>query len=276
MARVVMVACASHAPMMTADRHGAPPEQAQRWFGALAQIRAVARERAVDTAVVCSNEHFANFFLENFPQTCVGLAEEHWAPAEAWLNIRQRWVPGDAGLANHLVGSLLAQGFEPSTSQALRPDHGIMCVYDELFGADDVRLVPVVQNCALPPLPTLRRCVALGAALRRAVDSFPDDRRVAVIGTGGLSHWIGHPRVGDIDEAFDRWFLRHLAAGDLEPVLALTDAQLGAAGNGAHEVRSWLTAAGAAGGPAEVLVYEPVYPWINGMAACLMEPAPAR
>ena len=87
------------------------------------------------------------------------------------------------------------------------------------------------------------------------------------IGAGGLSHHVGTPTVGDIDEEFDRWFLDRLEQGRIEELLDLTDAEIELAGNGAHEIRSWLTVAGAAApGTARTLAYEPVYPWITGMA----------
>ena len=111
----------------------------------------------------------------------------------------------------------------------------------------------------------LARCVEIGRVLGIAIRNAPTDDRVAVIGAGGLSHWVGHPRVGDIDEEFDRWFLDRLSERELAAVLALTDRQLSEAGNGAHEIRSWLTVAAAAGGRGTELAYEAIHPWITGM-----------
>jgi aromatic ring-opening dioxygenase catalytic subunit (LigB family) len=127
-------------------------------------------------------------------------------------------------------------------------------------------VVPIVQNCAVAPMPSLGRCYRLGGALRRAIEAWPVAARVALIGTGGLSHWVGMPGMGRINTEFDRWFLDCLAAGRAEDVLALTDREVERAGNGAHEIRSWLTVAGAvAGKPARVLAYEPVAAWVTGM-----------
>ena len=200
MAQIVLAYCASHAPMMAAARDSAPEDQRDRFFGALDRIRQEARERGVQACVVLSNEHFTNFFLENFPQICIGLGERNWGPTEPWLEIAKVWIPGHP---------------------------------------------------------------ALGEAVR----SFPEPLRVAVVGAGGLSHHVGTPTVGDIDEEFDRWFLDRLEQGRIEELLDLTDAEIELAGNGAHEIRSWLTVAGAAApGTARTLAYEPVYPWITGMA----------
>ncbi len=266
MAELVLAACSSHAPMMAAARDSAPVEQRDRFFAALADLRDRVVGRGVDTIVMLSNEHFTNFFLEAFPQVCVGVGERNRGPAEPWLGIAQGWIDGDRGLAEHLTTSLLHSGLDPAFSHRLDLDHGIMTVYDELDPDHRCRLVPIVQNCAVPPLMPLARAWDLGRALADAIASFPDARRIALVGAGGLSHWVGVPRVGDIDEEFDRWFLDALATGRVRDLLDLDDEEIAVAGNGAHEIRSWVAvAAAAAPTPATVLAYEPIGSWITGM-----------
>src|SRR5437763_9484406 len=168
----------------------------------------------------------------------------------------------------------ISAGFDPAFSHLLELDHGLMTIYHELDPSMLLPMVPILQNCAVAPLMPVRRWYAFGRALGDAVRSFPGLDRVAVVGAGGLSHWIGTPRVGDIEESFDRWFLEHLEQGDLEEVLDLPDAEIELAGNGAHEIRSWLAVAGAvAPANATMLVYEPIYPWITGMAVAHFETA---
>src|SRR5439155_1098278 len=111
------------------------------------------------------------------------------------------------GLANHIATSTLAAGFDPAFSHLLELDHGIMTVYYELDHDMKLPLVPIVQNCAVPPLMPVRRAYEFGKALGDAIRPYDGLARGAVIGGGGLSHWIGTPRVGDIDEEFDRWLL---------------------------------------------------------------------
>jgi hypothetical protein len=119
----------------------------------------------------------------------------------------------------------------------------------------------------------LRRWYAFGVALGEAIRSYVGLDRVALVGAGGLSHFIGVPRVGDIDEEFDRWFLDVLERGDIEAVLDLPDEELELAGNGAHEIRSWLAVAGAvAPARGQTMSYEPIYPWITGMGVARFEP----
>jgi hypothetical protein len=96
--------------------------------------------------------------------------------------------------------------------------------------------------------------------------------RVALVGGGGLSHFVGEPRVGDIDEEFDRWFLRQLESGNLDELFDLPNDELAQAGNGTGEVRAWVAVAGAARDQkAKTLAYEAIYEWINGMGVVVFE-----
>jgi hypothetical protein len=266
MAEIVLAYCSSHAPMMSAAREAATEQERNNFFGALRIIREQAKARDIQACVIFSNEHFSNFFLENFPQICIGLGEQNWGPTEEWLPIDKVWIPGHPGLANHIAEHTLNSGFDPAFSHQLELDHGVMTVYYELDDQMQVPLVPIVQNCAVPPMMPVRRCYEFGKAVGDAIRSYSGLDRVAVVGAGGLSHWIGNPRVGDIDEEFDRWFLDRLERGELDQVLDIGDREIVLAGNGAHEIRSWVAVAGAvAPATAKRLAYEPIYPWITGM-----------
>jgi hypothetical protein len=113
----------------------------------------------------------------------------------------------------------------------------------------------------------LHRCYAFGQVLRAAAEAH--GVRVAVVGTGGLSHAPGSADAGRIDTEFDRDFLAMLASKPLD-ALGLGDERIDAAGFGAWEIRQWITALGAAGGgKAEVLAYEPIEAWETGCAAAV-------
>jgi aromatic ring-opening dioxygenase catalytic subunit (LigB family) len=267
-----MAYCASHAPMMSADRGSAPVEQAQSFFGALDTVRDRARDLDVQAVVMLSGEHFTNFFLENLPQIAIGLGAGHQGPLEKWLRIPKTIVPGEPKLAQHLMNETVAAGFQPALSHKLKADHGFMTVYYELDPAMRLPMVPIILNCTTPPLMTMRQCHQFGLALGDAIRSYRDLDRIALVGGGGLSHFVGEPRVGDIDEEFDRWFLRHLESGNLDELLDLPNDELAEAGNGTGEVRAWVAVAGAARDKkARVLSYEPIYPWINGMGVVTFE-----
>lgn len=266
MAELVMAYAASHAPMMAADRQSAPAEQGDNFFEALRIVREEARAADVQAVVMLSGEHFTNFFLKNLPQIAIGLGEGHMGPLEVWLNIPKVMVPGEPKLAHHITEQLMAMGHQPALSYEMKADHGFMTVYYELDPEMKLPMVPIVLNCTTPPLMTLRQCYEFGISLGDAIRSYDGLDRVALVAAGGLSHFVGEPRIGDIDEEFDRWFLQQLESGDLDELLDTPNDELAEAGNGTGEVRAWVAVAGAMRGQQAVaLAYEPIYEWINGM-----------
>jgi aromatic ring-opening dioxygenase catalytic subunit (LigB family) len=138
----------------------------------------------------------------------------------------------------------------------------------------DLPLVPVYTNCGAPPLPTLRRCHAVGAFVGEFIRGRPRGERVAVVASGGISHWVGTPETGRINAAFDRWVLEHVARADVEPLVRLGEDEIEReAGNGGQELRNWVALLGALpGGKGEVLAYEPVAEWITGCATVWVQP----
>ena len=272
MADIVMAYSASHAPMMSADKESAPPDQAERFFGGLDKVKAQAQASKPQALVFMTGEHFTNFFLENMPQIAVGLGEGHQGPLEKWLKIPKTIVPGHPGLATHILEQTVAAGFQPALSYKLKADHGFMTVYYELDPEMQLPMVPIIMNCTTPPLMTLRQSYDFGIALGDAIRSYQGLDRVVLVGGGGLSHFIGEPRVGDIDEPFDRWFLKQLESKDLGELLDVPNDELAEAGNGTGEVRAWVTVAGAMRDyKATALAYEPIYEWINGMGVVMYE-----
>lgn len=273
MADVVMGFSSAHAPMMSADPGSAPPDQAERFFAALDHVRAeLARTRA-QALVMLSGEHFTNFFLDNLPQVAVGLGHDHLGPVEKWLGIDEKRVLGDPGLAGAVLSGAVARGFQPALSHRMVLDHGFMTVYDRVSPDATLPVVPIVMNCTTPPLMTLRQSYELGRAVGASVREYDGLERVAICGAGGLSHFVGEPRVGDIDEEFDRWFLRMLEAGCPDELLDMPNDELLVAGNGTGEVRAWVAVAGAlSGARTTTLAYEPIYEWINGMGVVIHQP----
>lgn len=266
MAEIVMAYSSAHAPMMTADPGSAPKDQADRFFNALLEIREEIKAKDPQAIVMVTGEHFTNFFLDCLPQIAIGLDEEHLGPKEVWLQVPKKMVPSDVGLANHLMANLIEQGQQPTIAHDMVIDHGFMTVYYWLDPEMNLPMVPIVVNCTSPPLMTTKQFHEFGKALGEAIRSYTGLERVALVGGGGLSHFIGEARVGDLDEDFDRWFLEQLAQGDISEVLDLPNDELMEAGNGTGEVRAWVAVHGAMGDkPANVRAYEPVYEWINGM-----------
>jgi hypothetical protein len=109
------------------------------------------------------------------------------------------------------------------------------------------KIVPLLVNSIEPPMPSLGRCYRWGELLRKAIESYAEPLRVAILGTGGLSHSIGEPTMGAIYEEFDRETIGRFSR-PADELIGYLDAQLPTSGNGSEEIRNWLVAHGAAGG----------------------------
>ncbi len=268
MARLVGVYAASHAPLIVRAREDVDParrDALDRSFAELGRRLAAARP---DLLVVFSPDHWVNFFIDNLPSVCIGVGETHAGPPEAWLRGSPfDTIAGHAAFGLHLARTALGRGAEPSLSYHLELDHGFVIPLWKMGLVPPPPVVPVVVNTIEPPMPTPERCLAWGALLREAIETYPEDLRVAVLASGGLSHSIGEADMGRIDEAFDRECLARLASDEDAALLDFLARRLEAAGNGAAEVRCWMAARGAAGNRAfELIGYHPYPEWYVGCA----------
>ncbi len=249
MAELAAVVAASHAPLLARDWHlfdgplRARVATAYRTLGtALAAARA-------DVIVAIAPDHWTNFFLDNLPNVCIGVGAEHGGPPEPFMaGFGRATLAGAPAFAEHLVASALAAGFEPAVSHRLKLDHGFCLPLWRMELEPLPPVVPIVLNCLEPPMPSIARCAAWGRLVRAAIAAYPGPERVAILASGGLSHSIGEASMGEIDAAFDRGCIAAFEAGGDEPVRAFLDGALPAAGNGGHELRTWVAAHAAAGG----------------------------
>jgi len=160
-----------------------------------------------------------------------------------------RVLKGHAAFGRHLLQTALDNDFEPALSHRLKLDHGACIPLWRAGVAPELPLVPVLVNDLEAPMPSIRRCLAWGRLLRQAIESYPEPLRVAVLGTGGLSHSIGEPTMGWIDEQFDHDCIRHFENGDDSELDAFLTEALPRTGNGAHEMRDWVIAHAAPAAP---------------------------
>ena len=239
---------ASHGPLIVRDWDKLPAQLQDRFTRDFREVGRRIAAAAPDVLVVISPDHWVNFFLDNLPTVCIGVGEENDGPPESFMaGFPYRTLRGDADFAQHLMRSALEHGFDPSTSHRLTLDHGF-CIPLWLADLPAIpRIVPFIINALQEPMPTVERSLQLGRMIAAAVQSYPADVRVAVLGTGGLSHSIGEPTMGDVDERFDRIALEALEGHDDRCVAATITDALTRAGNGSHEVRCWVVAHGAAG-----------------------------
>ena len=278
MAELAGVFASSHAPPIVRDWNlieTGRRKGLETAFAELGQRIAAARPDAI---VAIGADHWVNFSLDNIPALCIGVGAAHGGPPELWLSdYPHKAMRGHPDLADHLARSMFATGFEPSLSHRMRLDHAF-CVPLWKSGLDPLpAIVPIVVNAIQEPLPTVARCVAFGAALAAAIASHPEPLRVVVLATGGLSHSVGEPQMGEIDEAFDRECLARFADGDTAALVRfLSDERVARAGNGAAEVRFWAAAHGAAGERGFRLIhYEAVPETYTGCGFATWEPQAA-
>lgn len=255
---LVFAGVCSHAPGITARAERAPAELREPFYAALGELRDALHAAQPDAVIVLAAEHFANFFMNNMPAYSLGMAESYDGPIEDadWLRIPHRVVKGDPALSARIIAEVL-QTVDVGYAEEWRFDHGIMVPLHFLDPDNRLTIIPGNINCQGPPLTPLHRAWAFGEALRRACDSVP--QRIAIIGTGGISHWPATPDSGRINEAWDCAFLDRWAANDREAMLAYTDASIYAeAGQGGFEIRTFIATAAAAGGQGDVRFFAPI------------------
>lgn len=167
-----------------------------------------------DVAVVFYNDHGLNFFLDKLPTFAVGAANEYRSEDEGWGIPVSRPIPGDADLSWHLINALVADEFDVTTCQDMLIDHAVTIPMALIWPGPvwPVKIVPIEINTVQHPLPTIARCLKLGRSVGRAVESYEQDLRVVIIGTGGLSHQLDGERAGFINKEFDALCLDKIVA----------------------------------------------------------------
>ncbi|MDJ0767364.1 MAG: hypothetical protein QNJ12_01175 [Ilumatobacter sp.] len=256
---LVYAGVCSHAPGITGRADQADPAVRDAFYAALDEMREAIEASGADAVIVIAAEHFANFFMNNMPSFAIGMADFYDGPIEdpGWLGIDRFRAPGDRDLSQRLIAEVM-QTVDIAYAEEWKFDHGIAVPLHFLTPRFDLPVVPVNINCQGPPLAPLGRAWALGEALRRAADAVPE--KIALVGTGGISHWPATPDSGKINEAWDRDFLGRWCRNDRDALLDYDDLTVYAdAGQGGFEIRTFIAvSAAAAGAPGTVHFCEPI------------------
>jgi 2,3-dihydroxyphenylpropionate 1,2-dioxygenase len=310
MSRIVLGVGASHSTLMNTHWDAVVhTDRAERFRDALTEARELIAAARPDAVVIAGSNHFRGFWLDLVPPFTMGVGEVVASGESGTPKGPQRTDPD---YARGLLTAVAAQDFDVAMSARLQIDHGQSHAIQYLLAGAEVPVVPLVVNVFAAPLPSMQRCFDLGAALRGAVESDGQDRRVVVIASGGLSHRLPFPTwyapqgadeeflveawlegrtnweeydprrreiiraaAPSIEPEFDRRFLSAFTAGDVAEYCAMSSDEVEkAAGNGAQELRTWLVAAGAVPtGTGRVLSYEPLPEWLTGMGVAVLQPA---
>jgi hypothetical protein len=278
----------SHTSFFVSRRDAAPQQQVDLVYRAFAQMGDAIRAAKPDAVVIVGTDHGRIYPLTHVPQFAIGVSETAVGLGDGDLPKYQ--VPIHQGFAQAILGGAIDEGVDLNFSESMTIDHSFVTPLMLAFGEDFVPIVPIVQNCNVPPLPTLQRSYDVGAKIGRAIRRGPPGR-VVIVGTGGLSHWVGSPAqqaymrspagtriarergplilddVGEVNVAFDEAFLATLGRGEAPAFVRewSTERLYDVAGNGAQEIRNWLLVAGAVEDrPATVLAYAGVREWLTG------------
>ena len=255
MAEIVFAAGAPHAPGLIGLLETAPPDVKDVVATTYRNLTDAIAEAKADVLIVFANDHLANSRIRAYPDFLIGMAAEHRGPFEwfkPWIGCEDYTVKGSPEIAAALFDGMTRRGIRMfAQNENLKFDDNISVPVQLTRLAElGLPMVPVLQNCTVPPIPDQHRCYAVGEALGDFIrNDLPVDMRVALLGSGGLSHEPGGARYYFIDEAFDRWFLDLVASGDHEKLLKeLTLEKMEAAGSGGtSELLSWVVVLGAIG-----------------------------
>ncbi|MFN3211709.1 MAG: catechol 1,2-dioxygenase [Henriciella sp.] len=309
MGKVTMGIGASHTTLMNTQWAKVDHlDEAHSFKNALEQASQALHANKPDLAIIIGSNHFRGHWLDLMPSFAIGVDEiissgEHGTPEG-----QQKTSPEHA-LA--IANDLLASGFDMCFSTRFVIDHGISHAIQYLTKEHQIPVVPIMVNSFAPPLPSLARCLELGAAIRDAVERLPKHLNVAVIGSGGLSHQLPFPdwrapksdnddflvdswkngrgdwqryekrrraiivnAPPDLNEEFDQDFLAALCDGKTRDWASgiSEDELVETAGNGANEVRNWLIMHAATNfAQGQTLAYAPMPDWLTGMGVFMCQ-----
>lgn len=269
-------------PEANAERH-------QRLYGALERLRERIDQLRLDTIVLVGDDQDENFREDNLPQFAIYTGEAvkieprrgSHAPTIRGEVDGAVWYPCDSALARAIHEGMVEAEFDLASCARFPEDRLLSHAHTQVLSymgllASPVPMVPIFVNAIHVPAPTPARCYRFGVALRRVLERDPDDRRVLVYASGGLSHYTagfpwphyqGQATLGYVDVEFDRRVVGWMQEGHGSRVQTLTNRDLLDSGN--IEMRQWFVLMGVLGDgvPPVELVYEPFFRGIMGMAA---------
>jgi hypothetical protein len=226
-----------------------------------------------DALILIADDQDENYRDDNLPQLAIYTGERIVAIDPETASISEH--RGDAALATHILNEAVDAGFDIASSKSFREDRVLSHAHTQILSFLDPR-IPVVLlflNAIHVPAPSPARCYQFGQCLRGILDALPDDRRVVLYASGGMSHFTaGYPwghyqgpyNLGSISEEFDRRAVTSIREGRGADLAALSSRDL--LENGAIELRQWIALLGALGGaPPEWLAYQPFYRAVMAM-----------
>jgi gallate dioxygenase len=276
MAHIIGAIACSHTPTIgfAFDKN---KQDAPVWapiFGAFKPVRQWIADRKPEVLFFIYNDHVTSFFFDHYSAFTLGIGESYPVADEGGGPRDLPPVAGHPALARHIGQSLVADEFDMSFFQDKGLDHGVfsplsmLCPHERAW---PVSIVPLQVGVLQFPVPSAKRCYKLGQAMRRAIESYPEETRVAIVATGGLSHQVHGERSGFNNPAWDAQFL-DLIENDPVRLTEMTQAELAELGGmeGA-EVIMWLVMRGAMSANIEKVHQTYYLPSMTGIATAIYE-----
>jgi gallate dioxygenase len=242
-------------------------------FEGFAPVRKWLEKKKPDVLFWVYNDHVTSFFFDHYSNFALGFAETFAVADEGGGPRPLPAIKGHPALAKHIANALVADEFDLSFFQAKGLDHGVFSPLSAMMPHEDAwpaAIVPLQVGVLQFPIPTARRCFKLGQSLRKAILSFPEDIKVAIVGSGGLSHQVHGKRAGFNNTEWDMEFLE-LLEKDPAKLTELSIAEYAKRGGieGA-EVIMWLVMRGALTGHVSELHSSYHIPISNTASAVLL------
>src|ERR1700691_1289895 len=257
MGKIVSAFATVHAPQLFDRPPSEDPKQLDADIAAMRQIGRELEESKPDAVIVIGSDHLETFFLSSVPTFAILSGEFSHAEFAG----RRYELPIHEALTEDLLDKLMTAGFDLGYSQDAVLGHAFAAVYEWVIEKRPIPVVPIFVNAYLPPLPTAKRCAELGKAIAKVIANRPE--RVAIVASGGMSHFPGTWKYPKPDFDFDYWAISQMGKRNHEGLINLTNEQLDEVGN--TEMLSWMIMFGAIGNqPGELVTYQPT--WHHGHA----------
>lgn len=267
MGKIVSVAATSH----TFGSANGAEQATQRIVQGMAEISRHIVQSRPDVLVIVSSDHLNNFTLDAQIPIAIGTADEYRPLGD--MGIPVQTFQGNRDFAQGFAQFSAEAGFDLVPVENISPDHGV--AFPNAFcNPGGAALVPLYLNTVMDPPPSCARAYKLGVTLANYIKTArPQSERVAVLGSGGLSHWICLPESGQVNADWDKHIIQTIIDGRGEELASISKAEiLAQGGNGGLEIAAWAFAAGARKGQkGRKVYYEPMVSWWTGMGGVIMD-----
>lgn len=257
MGQIVAAMATVHAPQLFTRPPSEDLAQLDADIAAMRELGKTLDQTKPDAIIVIGSDHLETFFLSSVPTFAVMSGEV----SHAVFAGRDYKLPIHQGLSEDLLEGLVRANFDMSYSQDAELGHAFAAVYEWVIEGRKIPVVPIFVNVYLPPLASARRCEALGKEIRKIIERRPE--RVAIVASGGMSHYPGTWKYSQPAFDFDHWAIAKMEKGQHDALLDLSVEQLDEVGN--TEMLPWMILFGAIGNiPGELISYQPT--WHHGHA----------